>query len=123
MKILIRKARYEDGQELEKLFQVTRQKTFKSRSPDEFKIEDYKKSTEGEIVWVATKDGKISGFISVYMPNFIHNLFVYPRFQNKGIGTQLLQKAEESLQLPMELKIAMDNLKACPFYEKRDFRP
>ena len=118
MKILIRKARYEDRQELEKLFQVTRQKTFKSRSPDEFKIGDYKQSTEGEMVWVATKDGEIAGFMSVYMPNFIHNLFVYPRFQNQRIGTQLLQKAEETLQLPMELKIAMDNLKAFPFYEK-----
>jgi len=116
--VIIRKAQSTDTDELETLFQVTRQQTFIARPPDEFKIGDFKKSTEGEIVWVAVNNGRIVGFVSVFMPHFVHNLFVCKPFQNQGIGALLLQKAEETLIYPMELKIAMDNLEACHFYQK-----
>jgi GNAT superfamily N-acetyltransferase len=53
------------------------------------------------------------------MPHFVHNLFVEKGFQNQGIGTLLLHKAEETLTYPMDLKIAMDNLDACSFYQKQ----
>jgi GNAT superfamily N-acetyltransferase len=49
---------------------------------------------------------------------FIHNLFIHPIHQKCGNGTQLLKVAEKNLGRPMTLKIAMDNLKACGFYEK-----
>ena len=70
-------------------------------------------------MWVAEDNGQILGFISTYpSDNFIHNLFVYPDAQRTGLGTQLLMIAEANLGRPMTLKIAMDNLKVCPFYEK-----
>jgi GNAT superfamily N-acetyltransferase len=119
MQITIRQAQDEDADELEILFQTTRQETFVSRPPNEFKIGDFKKSTEGEAVWVAVNNGQIVGFVSLFMPHFVHNLFIYEPFQHQGIGTSLLQKAEEVLTHPMELKIAMDNMKACSFYEKQ----
>lgn len=122
MNILIREAKEKDTEELELLFQVTRQKTFTTRPPDEFKIGDYKKWTKGEIIFVAIQDGNIVGFTSIFLPNFIHNLFVYPHAQMRGVGTLLLQKAEEQLTCPMELKVALYNLKACPFYEKHGWK-
>jgi ribosomal protein S18 acetylase RimI-like enzyme len=99
---------------------VCRQHTFASRHPDEFQIGDYQKSTaEDEVCWVAEEHGSIVGFVSTYpADNFIHNLFVHPERQAKHIGTQLLHIAEANLGRPMTLKIAMDNLKPCGFYEK-----
>lgn len=116
--MIIRKAKEKDLDSLEILFQLTRQKTFTSVSPDEFKIGDYKKSVEGEEVWVAENE-KIVGFVSLWLPdNFIHNLFIHPNWQGQGIGSLLLKKAEDRLSSPMELKVTVNNFKACCFYQK-----
>lgn len=115
----IRRATSEDTPQLERLFQLTRQHTFAMRPATDFQGGDYAKSTEGEDVWVAEKNGKIIGFVSTYpADNFIHNLFIHPDVHRTGLGTQLLHIAEATLARPMTLKIAMDNLKACSFYEK-----
>ncbi len=117
--LLIRKVRDEDTGSLEILFQVTRQQTFKLTNPQSFKIGDYKKSVEGEEVWVAEIDGNIVGFISLWMrDNFIHNLFVHHDHQGSGIGAKLLKKAEERLSRPMELKVTKNNVNAFNFYER-----
>ena len=104
---------------LEELYQRTRQHTFSGRPLTDFQIVDYAKSTDGEQVWVAEEDAEIVGFVSVYRENnFIHNLFVRPDFQHKGVGSALLHRAESALASPMTLKIALDNIKVCAFYEK-----
>lgn len=116
---MIRPANTEDTKALEMLFMLTRQHTFANRNPGEFKIGDYQKSTAEDEVWVAEVNGIIVGFVSIYVAdNFIHNLFVLPAFHARGFGVQLLQMAENHLLRPMTLKIAMDNLAACGFYEK-----
>jgi ribosomal protein S18 acetylase RimI-like enzyme len=121
--LIIRDAREDDTNKLEILFKITRQKTFKSAPHDSFKFGDYKKSVEGEKVWVVEKDGDIVGFISIWIQdNFIHNLFVHPNYQGCGIGAQLLQKAEEYLSRPMELKVTTENIKAFKFYEKHGWK-
>lgn len=121
--ITIRKAKEEDLVSLEILFQLTRQKTFTSVDPDEFKIDDYKKSVEGEEVWIAEVHEKIVGFVSLWLPdNFVHNLFIHPYWQGKGIGSLLLKKAEERLSFPIELKVTINNFKACLFYEKHGWQ-
>lgn len=121
--IVIRAAKNEDTDALEEIFQVTRHKIFKLIPLKNFNIGDYKKSTEGEEVWVAEEDGTIAGFISYWLPdNFIHNLFVHPNYQGRGIGQQLLKKAEEHLSHPMTLKVTIDNIKASVFYEKNGWK-
>lgn len=72
------------------------------------------------MVWIAEEKGVIIGFVSIYFPhNFVHNLFVHPLFQRKNIGTQLLKTAENNLKRPLTLKVALDNLDVCSFYEKQ----
>lgn len=116
---VIREAKNEDTAVLEEIFQITRQKTFQQTPAEDFKLGDYKKQTEGEEVWLIEEDGRAVGFISLYLPDdFIHHLFVHPDFQGRGYGQQLLKKAEVRLARPMTLKVSMDNIKVCLFYEK-----
>ena len=121
--INIRRATESDVPELEKLFLITRQQTFHWENPNTFKLEDYKKATEGEIVFVAedTQAGKILGFISVWTkehPPFIHHLFVALEHQRQGIGTLLLNSLCSWLPLPYRLKCVAKNLPALRFYLK-----
>ncbi len=65
--ITIRKANSEDTLQLEKLFLKTRQATFTWEPLEKFRIEDYKRSTEGETVFLAEDDvEKAIGFTSVW---------------------------------------------------------
>lgn len=118
--ITIRKAKPKDTPQLEVLYQRTCRETFTSRPQYKFQIGDYAKSVEEDEVWVAEENGKIIGFISTYpADNFVHNLFVHSDHQGRGIGSCLMQRAEANLARPMTLKIAMDNLEVCAFYEKQ----
>ena len=120
---MIREANNEDTYALEEIFLITRQNTFIHTPSDNFKIGDYKKSTEGEEVWLSEENGNIIGFISLWLPdNFIHNLFVHPNCQGRGIGKELLIKAEERLSRPIELKVRIDNQNACIFYKKHGYK-
>jgi GNAT superfamily N-acetyltransferase len=117
--IHIRKQKPEDTPELEMLYLVTRQTAFLECRPGEFKIEDYRKSVAGDQIWVAHEGEALMGFVSISpADNLVHHLFVHPKFQGRGIGAALLQVAEQNLARPMILKVSMDNLRVCSFYEK-----
>jgi ribosomal protein S18 acetylase RimI-like enzyme len=123
MIVIIREATEEDLEQLKSLFLITRQKTFTLQPSEKFQLDDYMESVAGEEVWVAEKNGIITGFVSMWIQdNFIHNLFIHPNWQGLGIGSQLLKKAEERLVSPMELKVKTENLKACKFYQKHGWQ-
>lgn len=114
----IRKQTISDISRLEEIYLITRQTTFNNRA-NEFHIGDFVQSTIDDEVWVAEIDDVIVGFISIYsQDNFIHNLFIDPKYQRQGVGSKLLLFAEVQLSRPTTLKVAIDNLKVCPFYEK-----
>lgn len=123
MTIIIRRDSQKDIEQLKQLFLITRLNTFIYDPPEKFKLDDYLDSVNGEEVWVAEQNHIIVGFISMWVPdNFIHNLFVHPNWQDRGIGKQLLEKAEQRLQPPMELRVRIENLKACKFYQKHGWQ-
>jgi ribosomal protein S18 acetylase RimI-like enzyme len=106
--VKIRKANDLDIPQLEELFLITRRQTFRWEKPNKFKLNDYKKATEGETVFVAEdSDGKILGFVSVWEkdnPPFIHHLFVASDQQRQGIGAALIRSLFSWLPRPYRLK-------------------
>jgi GNAT superfamily N-acetyltransferase len=116
----IRRAREEDVPQLEQLFLTSRQQTFYWEDPTKFKLEDYRKQTVGEEVFVA-EEGQIIGFISVWAedrPAFIHHLFVSSEYQRRGVGTRLIHSLASWLSPPYRLKCLVQNLGARIFYKK-----
>jgi len=118
----IRSSQSHDVPQLEALFLKARQQAFSWENTDQFKLEDYKKSTEGEVVFVAEdQGGEILGFISVWKdenPPFIHNLFVAPDHQRKGVGKALMRSLLPWLSPPYRLKCIAKNHEALAFYQK-----
>jgi ribosomal protein S18 acetylase RimI-like enzyme len=100
---------------LEELYILTNQSTFKKM----FSVQDYHQATDGDDIWVAKIDTLIVGFVSIYQPdNLLHNLFVLPQYQGKGVGALLLSFAESRLNSPMRLKVSKNNMSATFFYKK-----
>lgn len=121
--IAIRKAKRGDREQLEELFLITRRATFHWESPDSFFLSDFSRLTCGEAVFVAeTQPHKIVGMISVWeneQPPFIHNLFVLPEHQGRGIGKLLINHlASQGILPPYELRCVAKNEKALNFYLK-----
>jgi GNAT superfamily N-acetyltransferase len=107
---------------LRKLFLKERQDTFYWLDPSEFKLNDFEKHINGELVLVAIEQETPVGFISIWMPNkFIHHFYVDQNYQHKGVGTLLLNAAIAETNLPITLKCLEQNTKAVAFYRKKGF--
>ncbi|MBA3815532.1 MAG: GNAT family N-acetyltransferase [Parachlamydiaceae bacterium] len=124
--ITIRQAEESDTSQLEELFLISRQQTFTWEDPNKFKMEDYRKATEGETIFIAENDtGKILGFISVWEHDafpFIHHLFISPEYLRKGIGKALLNSLFTWLPFPYRLKCIAKNQNALKFYLKNNWK-
>ena len=70
-------------------------------------------------VWVADAEGEIAGYIG-FDPDWIHHLYLLPRFQGQGIGAQLLALALAD-DRPRRLWTFQQNERARRFYEARGF--
>lgn len=116
----IREIRKNDFDALRKLFLKERQNTFYWLDSSEFKLNDFEKATNGELVLVAVQEEIPIGFISIWMPNkFIHHLYVDQNYNGQGIGTLLLKTAIQETGLPITLKSLEQNTKAVAFYRKK----
>jgi GNAT superfamily N-acetyltransferase len=81
------------------------------------------KETEGELTLVAALDERISGYISIWQPDwFVHHLYVIPAVHGVGIGTALIEHSER-LAAPhsLSLKCQTANAKAIGFYSALGF--
>ena len=107
----------EDRAELRQLYNDVRKETFN-------RIESQKKytfdlDTKGEAIMVAKTEGKVAGFISVWLPdNFIHHLYIRKEYRRKGLGSSLIGHVKKQLKKPLTLKCLLDNINAVKFYEK-----
>ena len=117
--ITVRLAKADDGQRCAEIYLASRRAAFHWQPAGSFVLEDYQRAIEDEEVWVAEIDGVAVGFASIYRPeNFVHNLFVDPRWQHRGIGTVLLERACAHLFRPARLKCLAANQGARAFYER-----
>ena len=69
--------------------------------------------------WVAEIDGEVKGFIAL-MGNEVGALFLQPEYHGKGIGTALMNKAQE-LQGNLEVEVFKVNISGQRFYTKYGF--
>ena len=113
-----------DREVLRKIYLQVRQTSFFSMNDASFKPSSFDTDTSGEYIMVARVHDKIAGFVSVWREdNFIHHLYVDNKYQNKGIGTQLLDKVNPTLQRPITLKCIKSNTRAIRFYLRNGWHP
>lgn len=88
-------------------------------------------------VLVATIDESFAGFVSFELepdefdrarrPGVVENLFVRPQHRGQGVGTALLEEAEDALGQrgadTIHLEVLAPNVDAQGFYESRGYRP
>jgi putative acetyltransferase len=71
-------------------------------------------------IWVAEEDGAIVGFIAL-LDNLIGGLFVSPKSQGKGYGTQLIAYTKSIIKDSLLVEVFKENYKAQQFYKKCGF--
>jgi len=88
-------------------------------------LAEFRDQTEGELLFVATCERGIVGFISVWAQDwFVHHLFVSPEFQNRGVGTHLLHHVSTLAgNRELSLKCPAENQSAIRFYTRLGFKP
>ncbi len=72
-------------------------------------------------IWLAVEGDQLLGFLAL-AASYIDRLYVHPDRQRRGAGEALLEKAKELSPGGLELHTHQQNISACSFYEKHDFR-
>lgn len=70
--------------------------------------------------YVYEEDEEIKGFISILNDNFIGALFVSPNEQGKGVGSKLIEYANNKFD-NLKLAVYKQNQKSVDFYIKKGF--
>jgi GNAT superfamily N-acetyltransferase len=119
MNLSIRPFRESDRQPLRELFLVTRDATF-VWAVGSHRLEDFDEATAGETIFVACEGERVVGFASVWeADSFLHNLFVHPDAQGRGIGKALLAACAPVFRRRPTLKCQQRNVRALAFYARQ----
>lgn len=112
-----------DLPELKDIYRRVRRETFGWMQLESLVGDTFTEDTREEAILVARLDGRVCGFVSIWMPdNFIHHIYVDTPFQRKGIGTALLGAAMCKLQGAATLKCLESNRNAIEFYGKNGWK-
>ncbi|RYF49885.1 MAG: GNAT family N-acetyltransferase [Cytophagaceae bacterium] len=104
--------------DLQTLYLQSRIQVFTWLDTSEYSLSDFDSATLGETILVAVITQRPVGFISWWAPNnFIHNVYVDPRFLKRGIGKALLDRCLEGIGRPATLKCLQKNTNALSFYQ------
>jgi GNAT superfamily N-acetyltransferase len=121
--IIVLEAKEVDYEALRDIYLKVRQDAFHWEESNKLTLADFDTSTEGELILTASIDQVIIGFASIWVPDkFIHNLFVRPEFQGKGVGTALIKEAVTKVGLPLTLKCVKENTPAIGYYQSHNWR-
>ena len=76
----------------------------------------------GWVVHLAWDDSRLVGFLALKpQAGCLDQIFVLPEAQGTGVGRALLDFAKDRLPNGMWLHTAVDNTRACRFYERAGF--
>ncbi len=121
---MIRKA---TGQDIEKIMHIWLEVSKKSHS---FIAEDYWDKKYCEVrdfylpqaeTFVFEDKHQIKGFICLILDNFVGALFVHEAFQNRNIGSKLLDYVRQN-RSSLTLRVYAKNMNAVKFYRKNNFK-
>ena len=119
MEFEISEFKEEDRAELRLLYSEVRKETFGWIGTQNLDKDTFDADTKGEEIIVAKTEGKIAGFISIWLPdNFIHHLYIRKEYRRKGLGEKLIHEVKSKLRKPLTLKCLVDNVIAVKFYQK-----
>lgn len=120
--IKIRKMLKGDIKYLREIFYNVRKDNFNWINRRSLSLLDLDKSIIGEEVFVAYIENEVIGFCSVWVEDkFIHNLFIKPSFQGKGVGKSLIDEVYNEYGDELTLKCVKANKKAVDFYIKNSW--
>ncbi|XTZ39763.1 GNAT family N-acetyltransferase [Salmonella enterica] len=123
MTLHIRRWQESDRPFLRTLFLHARKSCWTWLDGRDWQLEDFDAATRDEIIWVAQEDGHRLGFASVAAnDNFLHNLFVDPQQQGKGVGSALLKHVQSTFTSTGALKCLQRNEGALRFYQRHGWR-
>jgi GNAT superfamily N-acetyltransferase len=118
MEVFVREFAESDRESLRELFVATRSAAFSWAPSSEHKADDFDIATEGERILVAVDADSVIGFASIWeADSFLHNLFVHPQFQRRGVGKALLAYCERYFACVPTLKCVKANEHARQFYQ------
>ena len=121
--MIIRRGQESDRPFLRTIYLHARKSSWTWLDSRDWQLEDFDATTLDEVIWVAQKDGHRLGFASVYEnDNFLHNLFVDPAFQGKGVGSALLRHVQTTFTSTGALKCLANNQAALEFYQRHGWR-
>jgi GNAT superfamily N-acetyltransferase len=120
LSIRVRPYQESDRPFLRTLYLASRKAAWTWLDSSNWKLEDFDRAVLGEKVIVAELDDKIVGFASIELyENFLHNLFIDPDAQGKGVGSYLIGVVEQNFTRTGALKCLTQNKPAVDFYLKR----
>jgi len=119
----IRQFKEHDKTALAELFLESRVQSWSWLDSSKWSLEDFENFTQDEFILVAEQDQQHLGFASIYkQDNFLHHLFISPDFQNQGVGSALLNAAEQLFTSTGYLKCLSENKQALAFYHRHNWK-
>lgn len=114
-----------ENTDIDAVMQIWQNENIKTHNfiPKEYWESNYeyvKKLLPNSEIYVYIENDKIEGFIGIN-EDYIEGIFVNSNYQNKEIGTALLNKAKEAKE-ELTLNVYEKNRKAIKFYEKNGFK-
>ncbi len=123
MPIRVRPYQEADRPFLRTVYLASRKAAWTWLDSSEWKLEDFDRVIIGEKIIVAEQDEKIVGFASIELyENFLHNLFIAPEAQGKGVGSYLIGVVEQNFSRTGALKCLTQNKPAVAFYLNRGWQ-